>query len=103
MGKLVCHSTNCLVFSKFSLLVFLWKSVRLQKVDNACPNVSFDLLLFTFDIYCKLIVNIKFFLVENFVTCGYLLNAGSIKTAVLHKINCFKSKNKKFKKSKIQS
>ena len=45
-------------------------------------------------------MNIKFFLVENFVTCGYLLNAGSIKTAVLHKINCFKSKNKKFKKSK---
>ena len=57
---------------------------------------SFDLLLFTFDIYRKVSVNSKFFLVENAMTCRYLLNASSIKTAALHKTNCFKSINKKF-------
>ena len=47
-------------------------------------------------------MNIKFFLVKNAVTCRYLLNASSIKAPVLHRTNCFKSKNKKLKKVKFK-
>ena len=101
---------TCLVFGHVSLLVFLFGNhwdFKKQKmfVPIFCKLLDLnnaEIFLFIhfihIDIYCKFSLNIKFFLVKNYVTDRHLSDTSSMKAVVLHRKSCFKCKNTKLKK-----